>query len=144
MEYRCDSLHKILVEAICLPEFATMITVPLRVTSDPNDTSPDTVRWSSSRMFGVVVKRDRKPVTSLNLSPLQIKRSDRMLTSLISGTVPNVLARFITSSPCSSLYRSLITRNKSQVPLTGKNLDLGTFTWLINTCILSSVLRVRR
>jgi hypothetical protein len=42
------------------PSLATMIQVPASLTPLPNETSPETVKWSSSVMFGIDLNRFSK------------------------------------------------------------------------------------
>lgn len=45
---------------ILSPSLATMIQVPASLTPLPNETSPETVKWSSSVMFGIDLNRFSK------------------------------------------------------------------------------------
>lgn len=109
----------------------------------PRVTSPDTVRWSSSNMSGMLSKRVRYSWTcstgrksvccnfSIHLQgdtsswlgqPTLVKE----LPSLTCGVVGNSLRGLIVSDPASRLYRLDMTSSRSEVVLTGKKRLRGT------------------
>lgn len=58
-----------------VPEFAFTDTLPLRTTPEPNQTSPETLRLSSSTILGMDLNRLRKLATCL-LTKIQTKKEN--------------------------------------------------------------------
>ena len=115
---------------ILLPSLATMMHVPARRTPLPNHTSPETVKWSSSIMLGMDLKRFSKfyRVSARYSNPwiadragVGEVRSEAQLTatflkwspSLTTGVPPNSLDLSIVKTPCSRLYSLDLIRSKS-------------------------------
>lgn len=89
----------------------------LNDTFRPKVTSPETVKWSSSKMSGISINLDKNSLTLAKwLSP-----------NLTSGVVGNIRCGDIVSDPFLRLYKLLITKKRSEVFFTGKNRLLGTF-----------------
>ena len=131
------------------PWLAIIITVPFNDTRLPNVTSPDTVKWSSSRISGIVANRPKNSCTctnkKLNSYHLRMEGPIRRVScccfivinitflkwlspSLISGVVWNIRSGDMTRTPFLRVYKLLIINKRSWQVLTGKNLDRGTFT----------------
>lgn len=135
------------------PWFAMMMTVPLRETSLPNVTSPDTVKWSNSKISGTVANLVRnwwtceKQEFSLKIHfifnsqgwcnnnrrkliffyySIKLTLEKWLSPNLINGVVGNIRLALITKEPLLNVYKLLITKNRSEVFFTGKNLLRGT------------------
>lgn len=107
---------------ILLPSFATMMHVPARRTPLPNQTSPETVRWSSSVMFGMDLNRFSKfCVHDQQDFGSGVKHFRKTLTatflkwspSFTTGVPPNSLDLSIVRTPCSRLYNFDLINSRS-------------------------------
>jgi len=115
----------------------TCFYVTRKITPLPNQTSPDTVKWSNSKQSGILPKRLRHSFTliwaEMLISSEKIKNPNKYSTlakpppNFTNGTDGNDRKGFISSRPFFCVNKLLMIRTKSLVVFTGKNLLLGTF-----------------
>lgn len=92
------------------------LTLTLNETPRPKVTSPDTVKWSSSMISGILAKRPRNSFTLAKwFSP-----------NFTKGVVGNIRCGDITKLPFFRLYKLDMTKSKSDVFFTGKKRERGT------------------
>uniref|UniRef100_A0A1I8FCU9 Nuclear receptor domain-containing protein n=1 Tax=Macrostomum lignano TaxID=282301 RepID=A0A1I8FCU9_9PLAT len=89
----------------------------LSTTALPKVTSPETVRWSSSRQSGMLSNLPRKSRTRLKKAP-----------SFTSGTVWKLRRWDRDRRPCCRLYRLDMTSSRSKQVFTGRNRQRGTLS----------------
>lgn len=119
------------------------MTVPRRTMFRPKWTSPETVRWSSSTMWGICLKRFWNCWTWCRTSLSWGKEVWGIIDqtflkcplSLITGGTPNIRFSFMTKRPCSKTKRSLFTKSRSEEFFTGRNRERGTsMPWAFLKC----------
>lgn len=87
----------------------------LKMTPLPKVTSPETVKWSSSKQSGMFPNRFRNSLTF-----------EKMFPSLTNGTDGKLLNGFIPKWPFFWVNKLLMINKRSLVVLTGKKRLLGT------------------
>ena len=78
---------------ILLPSVATTMQVPANRTPLPNETSPDTVKWSSSVMFGIDLNRFSK-FSGVSSLPPRPRAAHRNLLEVVSKLHDRCTAEF--------------------------------------------------
>ena len=105
------------------PSFATIITVPRSVTFRPKFTSPVTVRWSNSRIFGIFLNRfwncwicarkGEKRIRDCRIVRGQVTHLLKMVTKLDHGRVLKHPARI--DHQLAVLQRIDVTLDQQQI-----------------------------